>query len=309
VFLGEGARADAMLCFSEMVTPHTAQVLRRGAVPAAMLCWETPNTALTFYHKFDEHLRGFRHAFVYGGATRLVPRPTRVHLLCWPNALESVQPGPPWHEREFLVMVVGKKDRYTVAADKRFRGVRRLYKRIRAAYLQAVNPALRLRDLYHDRLEAIRFFAGTPGFCLFGMGWDTGDGLAHSYYRAARRAGATAVADKVRTMTQFRFALCYENCVYPGYVTEKIFDCFFAGCVPVYLGAPDIDAYVPPDTFIDRRRFRNLDDLSRHLRALSPAEVARHLDAAREFLASRSFERFRQRSLVAELLAVAESEI
>ena len=46
------------------------------------------------------------------------------------------------------------------------------------------------------------------------------------------------VDDKVNTYHQYRFAVCFEN-VYdiPGYITEKIFDSFRAGTVPIYLGA------------------------------------------------------------------------
>ena len=36
-----------------------------------------------------------------------------------------------------------------------------------------------------------------------------------------------------------------------GYVTEKIFDAFKAGCVPVYWGAENITKYVPAECFID----------------------------------------------------------
>ena len=48
------------------------------------------------------------------------------------------------------------------------------------------------------------------------------------------------------------FAICYENARdIPGYITEKIFDCFFAGCVPIYWGgAPNVTDHIPANTFI-----------------------------------------------------------
>ena len=39
------------------------------------------------------------------------------------------------------------------------------------------------------------------------------------------------------------------------WITEKIFDCFYAGTIPVYLGAPDVARWLPPECFIDMRRF------------------------------------------------------
>jgi len=71
----------------------------------------------------------------------------------------------------------------------------------------------------------------------------------------------------------YTFAICFENMVLEGWITEKMFDCFYAGCVPVYWGAPDITEFVPIDAFIDMRAFSGFDELRRFLHALSPAEV------------------------------------
>lgn len=43
--------------------------------------------------------------------------------------------------------------------------------------------------------------------------------------------------NKINYMSKFKFNLCPENSDYPGYVTEKIFDSFKAGCIPIYWGA------------------------------------------------------------------------
>jgi hypothetical protein len=42
------------------------------------------------------------------------------------------------------------------------------------------------------------------------------------------------VDSKKNTLEKYKFSICYENARdIPGYITEKIFDCFFAGCVPI----------------------------------------------------------------------------
>lgn len=41
-----------------------------------------------------------------------------------------------------------------------------------------------------------------------------------------------------------------------GYITEKIFDCFFPGVIPIYWGAENVTDYIPQDTFIDRRNLK-----------------------------------------------------
>jgi len=59
-----------------------------------------------------------------------------------------------------------------------------------------------------------------------------------------------AEGDKVSFINKYRVYLAFENTVQPGYVTEKIFDGYKAGCVQAYRGAPDIDKFVPPNSMI-----------------------------------------------------------
>jgi hypothetical protein len=57
-----------------------------------------------------------------------------------------------------------------------------------------------------------------------------------------------------------------------GWITEKIFDCFYSGTIPVYLGAPDIDDWIRADCFVDMRGFSDFAELRAFLKQLSPAE-------------------------------------
>jgi hypothetical protein len=41
-----------------------------------------------------------------------------------------------------------------------------------------------------------------------------------------------------------------ENSITRDYVTEKVYDGLMAGCVPIYLGAPNIDDYIPDSNAI-----------------------------------------------------------
>lgn len=56
------------------------------------------------------------------------------------------------------------------------------------------------------------------------------------------------VLDKLEVAKHYKFALVIEND--STYLTEKIFDAFFAGCFPIYVG-PNAQAYgIPTDLFI-----------------------------------------------------------
>jgi len=59
-----------------------------------------------------------------------------------------------------------------------------------------------------------------------------------------------ASGDKVSFISKYRVYLAFENSVEPGYVTEKVYDGYKAGCVGVYSGAPDIGRFVPPGSII-----------------------------------------------------------
>lgn len=51
------------------------------------------------------------------------------------------------------------------------------------------------------------------------------------------------VSSKVDLLRRYRYCLVMENQRQNGYITEKLFDCFPAGTVPIYWGAPDIHNY------------------------------------------------------------------
>jgi hypothetical protein len=85
-------------------------------------------------------------------------------------------------------------------------------------------------------------------------------------------------------------------------MTEKLFDCFFVGTVPVYWGPPDTLDWVPPECFIDMRQFASFDELRAFLKALSATDEQRYREAARAYLESPRFDAFRRRTF-AELIA------
>jgi len=126
-------------------------------------------------------------------------------------------------------------------------------------------------ELYSRRVQTIRWFENNePGdFDLYGMGWPPA--LFPSY--------RGPVADKLITLARYRFAICYENADNsPGYISEKILDCFRAGIVPVYWGAPNISNHIPPDCYIDRKAFATEDALYSHLKSMDFATHAAYLE-------------------------------
>lgn len=167
-----------------------------------------------------------------------------------------------------------------------------------AGYKSARHP----QELYGDRLAAIRWFERyhPDDFDLFGVGWNSGPLGRRLPPVLTRRftwlgnLGAPhipsyrgTVARKRDVMGGYRFALCYENIKdVPGYITEKLFDAFFSGTVPVYRGADNVADHIPSDCFVDLRQFADYGGLYEHLRSMSDEQYLSHLAQIVSFLAS-----------------------
>lgn len=64
------------------------------------------------------------------------------------------------------------------------------------------------------------------------------------------RAMGRPIADKQELLSNYRFSLVFENDLYPGYVTEKPFDAWAAGTVPLWWG-DDAAGYLNPDALVN----------------------------------------------------------
>jgi len=163
-------------------------------------------------------------------------------------------------------------------------------------------------ELYSERIKAIRWFEKNhrEDFDLFGKGWDRynfqGKFLGINIARLNRLTFLTKllapnypsyrgkVKSKNETYKKYKFSICYENAEgYPGYITEKIIDCFLAGCVPVYLGDADIKAHIPENTFVDKRKFSSYEYLYNYLKNMSDKEYSGYLEAIKSFVGSGEF--------------------
>ncbi len=159
------------------------------------------------------------------------------------------------------------------------------------------------KELYSERLRAIKFLSQANDFDLYGGRWDKRPFFPFWHYRSAVQKcwRGYVDGDKIKTLAAYKFSIAFENSRYPGYLSEKIFDSFLAGCIPVYLGAPDVTDYVSADCFIDMRNFKNYGELEKYLRSLSPAECAEYRQRIRQYLLSQKNNIFSKRKF-AEIL-------
>lgn len=144
-------------------------------------------------------------------------------------------------------------------------------------------------ELYSKRCSFIRYCeAKIPDqFDLYGHGWESDkNGAGYSSWRGV-------VSHKSDIYPKYKFGLTYENmCNVRGWVSEKIFDCIRCGVVPVYWGADNIDLYVDPNAYIDRRLFKTDEDLVKYLMSISEESWLAYRNAGRRYIESEQYKVF-----------------
>ena len=60
----------------------------------------------------------------------------------------------------------------------------------------------------------------------------------------------------------YKFIFVCENSLGSGYITEKIFNCLFARCIPIYYGCNDIEKFIDKDCFINMNNINNINNMN-----------------------------------------------
>jgi hypothetical protein len=274
---------------------------RRDVVLAAFFALECPIVEPRLYRHLAQAAAAFHRVYSFSDEASLKPFLTSgltLHHFRLPQSYDAVHDAQ-WRrtDRKFITMINANK-----------------------------LPRLDVEELYGERLRAIEFFGRTGDFDLFGVGWDvppyrTGEtyvpATARSMIRsvqgawfrvrpdpllvAARRAWRGPVVDKAATLGGYTFAICFENMKLRGWITEKIFDCLYAGTIPVYLGDPDIADVIPAECFVDMRRFSSYPELKQYLHSLGPGDLRLMREVGRDFLGSEQFRSFSKRTFAETL--------
>ncbi len=151
-------------------------------------------------------------------------------------------------------------------------------------------PPHSLVSLFGERMRAIRYFSKIPGFDFYGHGWDKIP--RHPFYFWYKKyvdlAWRGTIDDKLKELSAYKFSLCFENCSWPGYVADRVYHCLAVGCVPIYLGAPDIESLVPPSCFINFRKFKNYEELYDCLKSLTETDLEKYRNSMLMFLRNKS---------------------
>ena len=153
------------------------------------------------------------------------------------------------------------------------------------AYKQSNYPL----ELYSLRRQIVRYFGDKSGeFDLYGVGWPLSTpnyhGIAHS---------------KRAVIKNYKFCFAMENTRdISGYMTEKMWDAFSAGVIPIYLGDREVGKEIPSACFIDMRNFSDLDALLSYVKSMPEEEYEARIQAITDFLASDTAKKYTTKNFV-----------
>lgn len=231
------------------------------------LIMEPPVVAPKLYRALPELTKHFERVYVHntegdGYTLKGVDR-TRLRPLYWPQPHRAVL-EPYWCNNERLNRIVVINGNHI---PRSLRG-----------------------QLYGRRIEAMSNLAKLGVVDLYGRGW--GQWWSHRSmwppywfnYKTLMSIYRGACDSKYEVLSRYRYSLCFENMSMQGYVTEKLFDCLYAGTIPLYLGAKNIQKLIPPETYVDCRQFASWEELGENMMALPEDAVMAMRQAGRAFI-------------------------
>ena len=66
---------------------------------------------------------------------------------------------------------------------------------------------------------------------------------------------------KKEIQKKYKFSIAFENRSFPGYITEKIWDAFISGTIPIYWGCPEVSNFFNPASFVNCHDYASFSDV------------------------------------------------
>lgn len=109
------------------------------------------------------------------------------------------------------------------------------------------------------------------------------------------------VADKLATMAKYKYALVVENS--SEYMSEKLFDALFAGCIPIYVG-PNVEEYEIPKNLVVQAE-PNLKSIAQALEMAKGINFENFQQDLRKFLDNeKTIEKWNQENVYKKMLEI-----
>lgn len=250
---------------------HDGQVLHDIPSPKYLIATENPY--ICPLNQDQQYLKTFNGVFTWNTDFSNLPNVTHLFI---PNQIRR-QETPSFADRPIFSCIINANKAFPKGLD---------------------------NDLYQERLEVIRWYEQNAPqyFSLYGMGWGKPEPAFFLREKITRRikrlrsqisgyrpfpSYVGEIEDKGSIYRKTKFAYCYENVGnLPDYISEKIFDCFFGGCIPIYWGSNTIEKHIPKSCFIDRTDFKNTQEVHKFLQGINAHEYSLYQENIDQFLMS-----------------------
>lgn len=136
--------------------------------------------------------------------------------------------------------------------------------------------------------------------------------LLNSYLSKTKKVfkGTIPKDKKKDTLEQYKFSVCFENEEGPtGNITEKIFDCFEALTIPIYLGPTNISDFIPEACYINFRKFTTIEQMHNYIYNMDKNTYTNYVISIMDFLHSEKFEKFKHNFFLDTIQKHAEADL
>ena len=289
-------KASDVIVIADLDSQHSKSLVSMGSKPGIVLCYESPLFAETFYENAVSFCVDYQAGILFNG---IIEDHLSGKHNYYPNHYPSFSNDEipadiiPWEERKELVVMVSNKYYRNSFHLKSILNPKKFEAWVRGKFKISSCSIKRyaMKNQLHDkRLEAIDYFCKKSVLDIYGPNWDNLNNLPLKWRNRLKnniiKLSPITCIDKKRTISNYKFSLCFENTIYPGYLTEKIIDSLVAGVIPIYLGDPNVEKIIPHDIFIDMRDYNSWDDLYFKIKSIGEIEGENMIKSARQFLGS-----------------------
>ena len=128
-------------------------------------------------------------------------------------------------------------------------------------------------DLIKKRSDIAHHLLSENMIDIYGQGWPKGISIEDSRFTDRHTR-------KKDILKNYNFNLCFENTVYPKYITEKIWESIENNCLSIYYGGPKSSIYeiFPRKSFIDYSEIENPEKLLDFIKNMSTEDFINRLN-------------------------------
>lgn len=238
----------------------------------AFVIFEPPVVAPEIYHELPKLTQYFEKVYIHNtigdGYSLTKVDASKLAKLYWPQPFNNILPNV-WNNEERLHKIVIINGNH--------------------------KPNSYHNELYSKRIQAMSALSRYNMIDLYGRNWDrwwSRSSLWWPYWKNFKKIMAIykgPCESKYQVLSKYIFSLCFENMAMDGYFTEKLFDCLYAGTIPIYMGSKSVVQYLPPDIYIDSRIYKNWAELVHYIKMMTNEQIKQYRIAGKKFLQSGYF--------------------